>query len=147
MGFKFRYEALLSYRKNLKEKAELELWKARTELNQAVELLGNYEKSLEDGIISLEENLAGSMPSEEIKTYSDYLCGLKERIGRQKQHVAELEKTVSEKREELLARTRQYRVIEKLKEKDFSSWNVQQLQREQKDMNEVAVTRHGKGFF
>jgi flagellar FliJ protein len=146
VGFKFRYEALLSYRENVKEKAEVELWKAQTELNRTRELLRNYEESQQEGIKSLERNLMTRMPSEEVTIYSDYLSGLREKIVREKEDVVKWEKVVNKKREDLLAKAKEYRVIEKLKEKDFLKWNHLQLQIEQKKMNEVAVTRHGKEF-
>jgi flagellar export protein FliJ len=90
--------------------------------------------------------MTGAMSSEDVVTYADYLSGLKRKIGAQRLEVARWEKVVAEKRMALLARSKEYRIIEKLKEKDVEKWNHQELLLEQRKMNEVAVLRFGREF-
>ena len=147
MGFKFRYEALLSYRGHIKEKAEIELSKAQQRLKDERDLLNQYQISLQQGKETFEKELQSGISSGEVKGHADYRSGLEDRIGDQGQRVVDCEKSVKEKIDELLIKTRDYKIIEKLKEKDFQKWKHQQLQIERKTMNEVAVTRHGRVFF
>jgi flagellar FliJ protein len=146
MGFKFRYESLLSYRGHLKEKAEIDLGKAQAQLSRARQLLEHYETLLQEARNSLDKGMTAVMASEEVVTYADYLNGLKRRISAQHLEVTRWEKVVAEKRKVLLAKSKEYRIIEKLKEKDFQKWNHQELLLEQKKMNEVAVVRFGREF-
>ena len=144
MGFQFRYESLLSYRGHLKEKAEIELSRARQQLIQARLSLEEHKENLRGAGQSLESVLRKKISSQELKNYSDYLSALKAKIGAQENEVKKWETVTREKLENLQTKTKRYRVIEKLKEKDFQQWNYQQQLLEQKRMDEVAVVRHGK---
>lgn len=146
MGFKFRYEALLSYRLHIKEKAEIELSHAQRQLNQCRELLKNYKESLWLANQDLGSNLKAKIPSHVLKNHSDYITALKINIEAQKIEMDRVEKFAAEKLENLLAKTKQYKVIEGLKERDFLKWNHQQHLMEQKEISEMAVLRYGKEF-
>ena len=147
MAFKYRYETLLSYRQHLKEKAGIELSRAQQQLIFAQESLGYYKETLKQANEYLESDLKSRVSSDELKNHCDYISGLKGRIETQKQEVAEWEKLVSERRENLLEKSKQHRTIEKLKERDFKEWSHQQRLLELKTMNEAAVIRYGKRFF
>jgi flagellar FliJ protein len=144
VGFRFRYESLLSYRGHLKEKAEVELSRARQQLIQARLCLEEHKENLRGAGQSLESVLKNKISSQELKNYSDYLSALKAKIGAQENEVKKWETVTREKLENLQTKTKRYKVIEKLKEKDFQQWNYQQQLLEQKRMDEVAVVRHGK---
>jgi flagellar FliJ protein len=146
MGFQFRYESLLSYRGHLKEKAEIDLGRAQSHLGRARQLLERDEGLFQEARSALCKGMTGAMSSEDVVTYADYLSGLKRRIGAQRLEVDRWERVVSEKRKVLLAKSKEYRIIEKLKEKDVQKWNHQEVLLEQRKMNEVAVIRFGREF-
>ena len=146
MGFTFRYETLLSYRQHLKEKAEIELSVARRRLKQCLEIMEEYRDDLQKTNMALGSSLKVKIPSSILKNHSDYIVALKTKIELQEIEIARSEKVVAEKLENLLAKTKQYKVFERLKEKDYEKWNHHQYLMEQKEMNEVAVLRHGKEF-
>ena len=147
MGFKFRYEALLSYRRHLKEKAEIELSLVQRRLKQSRDSLANGRSNLQQANRYLGANLKKRISSLDLKNHSDYIAGLKVKIGAQEIEVVEIEKIVRIKLDILLEKTKEYKAVEKLKERDIKKWNYQQHLMEQKIMNEVAVIRHGKEFF
>lgn len=144
MGFRFRYESLLNYRRHLKEKAEIDLARARQRLRQSMETLEACEEGLRQSREALNQHLIKKYPSHEIQTYSDYFIRLKERIGFTEMEIIDHEKTVRQKMQILLVKTKDFKAMEKLKEKDFDKWNHEQQQKEMKRMNEVAVIRHGR---
>lgn len=144
MGFKFRYHSLLSYREHLKERAEIELGSALKQLHQAQQMLETYESRHAETRRSLD--LMKRITSEEMATYSDYLTGITRKIRIQKHEVARTQRIAEEKRKDLLERTKEYRIIEKLMEKDHQIWKHQELLAEQKRISEVAVTRHGREY-
>jgi flagellar FliJ protein len=146
MAFRFRYESLLSYRRHLKEKAEVDLGMARRRLQEARTSLKTDRGRLEGVGKSFESRMKNRMSAGEIKNHVDFLAHLKGRIKVQELNVDRLEGVARNKKEELLKKAKEYKVIEKLKEKDLQAWQQGQLQREQKRMSEVAVTRHGRAF-
>jgi flagellar FliJ protein len=142
MAFKFRYQSLLSYRLHLKEKAEIELARAQQQLNRAQNLLAQLTESLQLGQQELDTALSRSLSSDDLKIYLDYLVGLKIRIeiqAREKQKCKEKVKTMMTA---LLEKTKEYKVIEKLKEKDTEKWSYQLMQEERKAMSETAILRY-----
>jgi flagellar FliJ protein len=147
MAFKFRYKAILSYREHVKEKAEVELARAQYQLHRATDLLNQYGDHLTEGRKALETFLRKSISSDDLKVHLDYLSGLKIRIEIQAKEVQKCKEKAREKLKDLLEKTKEYKVIEKVKQKDFEKWNYQQLQEERKRMNEVAVLRHKQDLF
>ena len=144
MIFQFRFEKLLSYRRHLKERAQMELARALQQLKRARLTLEKTEKGLLDTQNQLESRLKIRMSSEELQNHADYMTGLKEKIRADASLVEERVKIAGEKREKLLSKAKQYRVIEKLKEKDYEKWKHLQFLAEQQSMNETAVIRYGK---
>ena len=136
MGFKFRYEALLSHRRHLKEKAEIELSLAQRHLRQSMDSLENYRSNLTQANLALGTSLRGRIPAHDLKNHSDYLAGLKDNIGAKELELVELKKNVEAKMEILLEKTKQYKGMERLKERDDEKWNDQQRLMEQKVMKE-----------
>ena len=92
--------------------------RARQQLINAQESLGYYKETLQQANKYLEFDLKNRISAHELKNHSDYIAGLKDRIETQIREVAEWEKVVSERLENLLKKSKHYRVIEKLKEKD-----------------------------
>lgn len=146
MGFRFRYESLLSYKGHLKEKAEIELSRAQRRWRQCRNLLEEYHHNLEQ----TRESFAGSMKkkisSGELNTYSAYILTLEMKIEEQEMKTAESERIVREKLRILLEKTKQYKIFERLKERDYQKWIQQQNLMEQKEKNEVTLIRYGKEF-
>lgn len=144
MRFRFRYESLLNYRQHLKERAEIDLARARQQLRQSMEIMEAYEKGLKESRDALDQNLKTNLPSHELQNYSDYFIGQKEKIGLAEMEIIDHERTVRQKMQILLSKTKDFKAIEKLKEKDFKKWNHQQHLDELKRINEIAIIRHGK---
>lgn len=145
MSFKFRYETLLSYREHLKEKAAVELSRAQRKLREGLDLMEEYRKSREQTSNDLEAGLRTKILSHLLLNYSEYLAALDVKIERQMIEIALLKKVMAEKLKNLQVKTKQYKVFEKLKEKDLIKWNYRQGLIEQKEISEVALLRHGKG--
>ena len=144
MGFRFRYESLLNYRQHLKDKAEVDLARARQRLRQSMEALEAYEEGLKQSREALEQSLKDNLPSHELQNYSDYFISLEERIGLAEMEVVDHESTVRQKMQILLSKTKDFKAMEKLKEKDLKKWNHQQNLNELKRLNEIGVIRHAK---
>jgi flagellar protein FliJ len=146
LAFKFRYEALLGYRQHLKEKAEIEYSQARQQLKRLRETLVEYQEDLDVTRNELARLLREKTDSMTIKNYSQYLGALKLWIAIKDAEIAKAEKLVAERLENLLNKTKKFKIIEKLKEKDFKKWEKKLNILEQKQLSEVGVLRHGREF-
>lgn len=146
MGFRFRYETLLSYRQHLKEKAEIDFARAQQKLRSSQNTLEDLNTKQRMATTQIGLHLKEIMSSDELKNHIHYVNALKGWIKEQEVKVANWEEVVKKKMEILLTKTKQYKVIEKLKEKDQKKWNQEQHLIEQKTMNETAIVRHGKEF-
>jgi len=146
MGFSFRFEALLTYRAHRKERAEVALGKARQHLRRALDDLEALRSDQREAREELSASLRQRPSADLLLNYTDFLSALKARIRRQKEEVATREQAVRDRRNEVLARTREYRIIEKLKERDYETWLLEQRRQEQKALDEIAVVRHARVF-
>ena len=146
MGFKFRYEALLGYRQHLKEKAEIEYSQARQQLKRLKDTLVEYQSDLDVNRSELARCLREKTDSITIKNYSGYIGALRLWIAMKEAEIAKAEKLVVERLETLLNKTKKFKIIEKLKEKDYRKWEKKLNILEQKQLSEVGVLRHGREF-
>ncbi|MFZ0451510.1 MAG: flagellar export protein FliJ [Desulfatiglandaceae bacterium] len=146
MAFKFRYTSLLNYREHLKEKAEIEhakalgaLLRAREELRSLRRAYGKVQEAFKQAMV---EAADGNM----IRNYSDYLALIRDKTEKQNREIEALKTEQETKRSALLKKSKECKVIEKLKEKDFEKWQQYQDHLEQIRLNEVAVQRYGKTY-
>ena len=146
MKFKFRYESLLSYREHLKEKAAVEFARAQAVVIKIDNQITAYRDEVAKANDDLEKNMRNTMSSNDLLNYSEFINALLIRIEMKKIERLKAEQVVYQKRKNLLEKTRQCKVFEKLKEKDLEKWQHDQNQLELKEINEAAVTRHGRTF-
>ena len=146
MNFTFRYESLLSYKGHLKEKAETDFSIAQRRLRQCRQKLEEYEKGLNLAHDAFADLLRQRVPSSLIKTYAGYIAAMETKIQSQKAVIIKAERLVAEKLRILLLKTKEYKVFEKLKERDFKQWSHQQNRTEQKEISETALLRYGREF-
>jgi len=146
MRFHFRYESLLNLRMHHKERAEIEYGKAQGDVLHAEEVLQAMEKEygrLQDAFSAA---ISRAASASEIGEYADYLKALRVRTQNQEKEVQKLQVLAEEKRRELLEKTKEYKVIETLRDKDLEKWQKRENELEQKRINELAVLRHGKTY-
>ncbi|MGD9156982.1 MAG: flagellar export protein FliJ [Desulfobacteraceae bacterium] len=146
MKFKFRYESILTYREHLKEKAAIEFAKAQSAVRKINDQIIACRDEITKANDDLEKNMRNIMSSNDIINHSEFKNALLIRIEMKKIERLKAEQAVFEKRKNLLEKSRQCKVFEKLKERDFEKWHHDQNQLELKEINEAAVIRHGKSF-
>src|SRR3989304_8529915 len=90
----------------------------------------------------LETVLRGRRGREEVLArdlllHQDYEWALAWRRERERRHLEELAAACEEKREALLARSREKKVLENLKERQYKLWRQEEARREQKLLDEL----------
>lgn len=146
MKFKFRYESLLSYREYLKEKAAIEFAKAQRAVRKIDEQINACSNEIVKMNNDMEKSMRNTISSDEILNHTEFINALLIRIEMKKIERLQAEQEMFQKRKNLLEKSRQCKVFEKLKERDFEKWHHDQNQLELKEINEAAVIRHGKSF-
>lgn len=146
MGFQFRYESLLNLRRHQKERVEIEHAKALGDFLSAEEMLQALEKEYEGAHDSFKIALFREAKGYDIRNYGQYLQSLGERMESQRKTRENLRYLLEKKRKELLENTKQYKVIEGLRDKDFEKWQKRENELEQKRINELATLRHGRVY-
>jgi flagellar FliJ protein len=146
MSFRFRFETLLSYRNHLKDQAEIEFAKANRHLKLARESLVDAQERLSGAHESLDRDLAAKMASYQLRNHVEYIDGLKSRARTLELEVARWEQVVRKRLQELLAKSKQHQVMQKLKGRGHQKWHRQQGLAEQKRLDELSVVRHGRTF-
>ena len=146
MKFNFRYESLLSYRQHLKEKAAIEFARAQSILRKIDENITAYKDEITKENDDLEKKMRETVSSNDIINHFEFIDALLIRIEIKKIERLKAEQVLSQKRKNLLEKSRQYEVFEKLRERDLEKWHHDQNQLELREINEAAVIRHGKDF-
>ena len=146
LKFKFRFESLLSYREHLKEKAAIEFARAQGVVRRIDDQIIAYSNEITKSNDDLEKKMRNTMSSNDIINHSEFINALLIRIEMKKIERIKAEQELFQKRKNLLEKSRQCKVFEKLKEKDLEKWRHDQNQLELKEINEAAVIRHGKSF-
>ena len=140
--FKFHLEAVLDYRR-LKEE---DLKKKMGELNQLL----NKERQTHFSYLRMEENYREEFSQRQIrgiaafaaKWYFSYLDMLVTRIEVQESVLKSIEERIEEKRRELVKASKEKKILEKLKERQFMRFNQELNKKEQMHFDESATYRH-----
>lgn len=147
MAFKFRLQSVLFFRSTLEEKAQLALAREQRLLEEQRQRLQRFRDARQEIMAELEQRKQVAMAASLYAIYVDGLLGMEAAIERQLSAVAGQEQVVEASRQELARRMQDRKVIERLKEKDLQLFIAETMKREQKQSDEQAILRYGKGRF
>jgi len=137
--YRFNLQVLLDYRKRVEEGIQIELSDVQRKLEEEKQLLISYreEKNFyEEELARREER---EIDVEEGILYRDYLKGMRAKIKKQEEIVARMRVELDKKREELLALTKNRKILEKVKEKDWEKFARDLARREGIFIDEVGI--------
>lgn len=141
--FKFRFQAVEELRIRKEEEAMRAFAEAqelfRAEVGRRNELLGQLEGSmLRRESLANEPTLPANFALEE-----GFIAGTKQRIIQQEQAIYRAARRVRKAHQEFLAARRERMVIEKLRERELEEYKKAAAKKEQKELDELYVTRAG----
>lgn len=141
MGYQFKLEALMNFRKFQEEKVQKEMAEAQRirdqEAEKLKELIGQSKQTENDLKLKQQEGASGPC----LSIYSNYLAKLVSDIFSQQHVLADAQKILEQKREALLAAMQKRKTLEKLKEKGFKTYMENLSSADQKFINEMAISR------
>ncbi len=145
MAFRFRFENVLKYRENIEKQKSVEFLdaeKAYIRQKKKVEkLIGEREE-----LFSLMKELSSSFDFD-LVTFNmirEFALKIEEDIRFEKDVLFQLKKVMEEKRRELIKASQDKRIMEKLKEKDYSAYLREENRKEVIELDEIASKTYNK---
>ena len=142
--YKFSLEPVLKYRKLLEEDLQKDFAVLKRQLLDEKVRLSNFEQVRDRFSGELQQKQVKSISVSDILLYTDYLQEVSKEIKKQSKRILEAEKSVDQKREELVGAMKNRKIIDRLREKGLKT-HAQELSKKEQDlMNEVAVNIFNK---
>lgn len=146
MSFRFKLEKVLHHRKSLEDIARKYFLEAQLEV---LEIQKNINSFWEDIGRAKEERArlvkVGGTQSETLRQIYEYIKGTEIKIERQKKILHEKQAKVEELQLALQEAATQYKIIEKLKEKQHESYRMAAKKLEAKELDEMTTVRFNLG--
>ena len=144
--YRFNLQVLLDYRKRIEEGLQIECSLIQKELETARQVLLSCQQEK----VRYEEELAEKESREvnlhESVLYRDYLRGMRKKIEELKNRVATKKIELDKKQEELLAATKNRKVLEKVKEKHAKEFMNEMEKKERRFVDEVGIRRYQRSL-
>ena len=142
MARPFKLEAVLNHRRHREEAARKRYADAVRQLRQQQEQLTDIQMTRQKCRQDLRGQQRSGVAATQIIMYMHYLARLDTEIQAQDKVVQTHRREKEKQRQALLAALKDRKVIEKLKEHHLSQLEVEEREREQKLLNDVAITRY-----
>lgn len=142
MAFKFKLQKLLDYKRTVEGLKKTEYGDAIYRLGLEEEKLVSYSNQKLD-IIQKKEASGKTVNIAELKMYNNYLGELNRKIENQEQLVRKKEKERDESQEELLFAMQERKAFEKLKEKEYKEYLIEEKRKEDKVVDEIVTYKTG----
>ncbi|MFH1147174.1 MAG: flagellar export protein FliJ [Pseudomonadota bacterium] len=146
MRYNFKLEPLLNYRTRLEEIAQQALAERLSELSAAEKKLAMLRKQQAECLAETTRKRPEGILVGHFLFYVDYLKVLAIAIENQAAEIEGVNKEVVRARQKLLTKSREKKVIERVKEKDFAAFTHEMQRLEQKDNDDLVVLRYKKEF-
>lgn len=137
MAFAFRLEHVLKHRKSLRDFAQKELAVAEQQLQSHLQ----FVNSLYETVDKTRQEAAGeqarpSMDVRRLEQLEAFVLSTKRKIEEARLHSRELMRLVEEKRDMLVEKAKEFRVIELLKEKKQHEYKEEMKKKEMKELDD-----------
>ncbi len=142
MGFRFRFQAVLNYRRRLVEEAQMALAQARHRLGQIQAEIQDLEARRQALLEQIQTDLTGQAQLERVRQRYAYLEGLNSQIHALVQAQAQAEEAVVARRQELEEALRRRKVLDKLREKDWRAFIEEMERLERIQLDDLSVARY-----
>jgi len=137
--FVFRLEKVLEYRQQLEEQARLALAQAQARHDSQQQIIVDISTRL---AAHNERGFGSSATQSDIWLWTQYREALEKDLVSARAELERLASILQTCRQEAVLRSREKKLLEKLKDRQAKKHHVQENQREQKEFDEMATIRH-----
>ena len=140
----FTLEAVLNYRKRLEDIAKNRFFEAKKIHSIIQEKLVSEKKNLTSIILECEAFQAKGVEITTLILFEEKISSAHKNIIAIEKNVQEKAKLVEQEKTNLLQRSQEYQVMQRLKVEQNTSWQHHLDKKEAAMLDEVAIMRHGK---
>lgn len=140
----FSLETVLKYRKRLEDIAKNRLFEAQSEKMQVQEKLLEEENGYAQLLETIDRRQSEGIDILDLIRYEDHIHFSKNRIIAIKKTLAEKIARVAAEREHLIQRSKERKIMEKLKEQQNKNWREYLDKKEAAQLDEIAIIFHNK---
>ncbi len=141
--FKFNYESLLNLKIGIEKKERNELAKRIGDLAREKDFLNRlFEK--QEKVIGEMHKGEGKFRVGDLKEYASFLANIRTEIEEQKIMVNDAKRNVDKQREKLKEALKEKKILEKLKDKKMKEFLLEEVKKEQKQLDEVTSYKESK---
>lgn len=140
--FHFKLEKILEYRRQVEDQAKLALAKAQQAAQEQTSLLARLASELQQCLHELSRTK--QLTQADLWLWSGYKDRLVADKNSAEQTLAKLESLAEACRQELVSKSMERKLLEKLREKQAAKYEQDAQQREQKEFDETATLRYGR---
>lgn len=139
--FKFRFAALLKYRKRVFDRLSLELAELQRDLLEHQSEMCELERRHSACTADLATHVADKVDAEVVMMYHRYLDLLAGRMQHVGQEIARLNGDVRDKTDQVIAASKEKKIVEKIRERDRFTFMKFVADAERKILDEVGANR------
>ena len=140
--FKYKFESIKKVKKIFEKKAQKELMEVEAEILKVKQKIIDTNlvrnKSKKDFLAKAHYTVS------EMKFQENYEKYLDEQVENFKLELNELFKLKEEKLKELAEKSKEHKIFDKLKEKNYQDFMLEENKKEQKEIDEIASIRYNK---
>ena len=140
----FTLDSVLNYRKRLEDIAKNRFYEAKKIHAIIQEKLISEKNTLTTVILECEELQINGVEITKLILFEEKISTAQKNIHAIEKNLLEKEKIVDQEKANLLMRSREYQVMERLKIEQNDSWHKYLDKKEAAMLDEVAIMRHGK---
>ena len=147
MGFTFKFETVLKHRRHLEDIARRDFMEAQRKLDDCLEGINSLYQSV-DGArsgIAAQQKVGDGEALQGIRATEQFIEGQKIRIQNERQRARTLMTKVEEMHEKLVEAVKEYKKIEKLRDRMKVQYKKEMKKTEAKRMDDLVVIRAGRG--
>jgi flagellar export protein FliJ len=137
--FAFRLQKVLEYRIQLEDQARMALAQAQARHDSQKRVIADIHMRL---TAHVERGFGKHAVQADIWLWTQYREALDKDLATAKAELEQLASILQTRREEAVLRSRERKLLEKLKERQAKKHHVQESQQEQKEFDEMATIRH-----
>ncbi|MDR3640495.1 MAG: flagellar export protein FliJ [Humidesulfovibrio sp.] len=137
--FAFRLEKVLEYRRQLEDQARMALAQAQAQHDAQKRIIADLSMRM---TAHMERGFGRNATQADIWLWSQYRDALGKDLIQAKTELERLASILQVCREEAVLRSREKKLLEKLKDRQAKKYHEQESQREQKEFDEMATIRH-----
>jgi flagellar FliJ protein len=140
----FKLQTVLDYRQTICDMAHQELCKILEQENKLIAIIKKERQELNGLYAELQEKQQAGIPSHELILYENSCSQKIEMIKQLEKKLQEVRQAVMAQRQIVCETDREKKLLEKLKEKQMTTYKLLLQKKENREMDEIAVQTHSR---